>query len=79
MLTLGVTRAVTPSAMTPRGSVILAELENWFAKNGCTTSWVDTELSNQRAHSFYVRTGYVEVARDFGQVLLKKQLALKDG
>lgn len=74
VLTLGAARAVVPSASRLRGSEILAELEAWFVKNGCSESWVDTELSNQRALAFYARVGYVEVRRDFGQVLLKKTL-----
>jgi hypothetical protein len=74
VLTLGVARSVTPAAITPSGKSILAELEAWFVGQHCDESWVDTELSNQRAHAFYLRVGYVEVARDFGQVLLKKTL-----
>ncbi|HTA90633.1 MAG TPA: GNAT family N-acetyltransferase [Polyangiaceae bacterium] len=74
VLTLGSASAVVASSLAPRGRVVLAELEEWFVEHGCLASWVDTELSNQRAHAFYLRTGYVEVSRDFGQVLLQKQL-----
>jgi hypothetical protein len=74
VLTLGAASAIIPSAQTMRGSVVLDELESWFVSQGCQASWVDTELSNQRAHAFYLRRGYVEVSRDFGQVLLHKQL-----
>lgn len=74
VLTLGVAGAIVPSAATPRGSAILAELEAWFVTQGCFESWVDTELSNRRANAFYARAGYREVARAFGQVLLKKVL-----
>jgi len=72
VLTLGVARSVVPTANTPPGRSILAELEAWFVDERCVESWVDTELSNHRAHAFYLRAGYVEVTRDFGQVLLKK-------
>ncbi len=75
VLTLGVASALIPAAQTLRGSVVLEELESWFAARGCTASWVDTELSNKRAHAFYLRRGYLEVSRDFGQVLLHKPLA----
>jgi hypothetical protein len=75
VLTLGAAGAIIPAAQTLRGSVVLEELESWFLAQGCTASWVDTELSNERAHAFYVRRGYLEVARDFGQVLLHKPLA----
>ena len=75
VLTLGAARAIVPGSDTVRGSVVLAELESWFAAQGCTASWVDTELSNQRAHEFYLRQGYLEVSRDYGQVLLQKPLA----
>jgi hypothetical protein len=74
VLTLGAARAVIPSSQTLRGSVVLDELEIWFAEQGCRASWVDTELSNERAHAFYLRRGYLEVSRDFGQVLLQKPL-----
>jgi GNAT superfamily N-acetyltransferase len=74
VLTLGAARAVIPSSQTLRGSAVLAELEAWFAEQGCRASWVDTELSNERAHAFYLRRGYLEVSRDFGQVLLYKPL-----
>lgn len=75
VLTLGSARAVVKGANAPRGSEILAELEEWFEARGARESWVDTELSNRRAHEFYLRVGYTEVARAFGQVLLKKSLA----
>ncbi|MFZ5891992.1 MAG: GNAT family N-acetyltransferase [Myxococcota bacterium] len=75
VLTLGSASAVVPGCNAPRGSEILAELEDWFAARGARESWVDTELSNSRAHAFYLRKGYSEVARAFGQVLLKKPLA----
>lgn len=75
VLTLGVARAVVPSASPVRGATILMELEDWFKKAGCSESWVDTELSNQRALAFYARVGYLEVRRDFGQCLLKKKLS----
>jgi len=74
VLTLGAARAVIPASQTLRGSVVLAELEAWFVEQGCRASWVDTELSNERAHAFYLRRGYLEVSRDFGQVLLQKPL-----
>ena len=74
VLTLGAARAILPGSDTVRGSVVLAELEAWFAARGCQASWVDTELSNQRAHGFYLRQGYQEVSRDYGQVLLQKPL-----
>ena len=74
MLTLGSASAVALGCGAPRGSEILSELEEWFAARGARESWVDTELSNTRAHAFYLRRGYVEVARAFGQVLLKKSL-----
>jgi len=75
VLTLGAASALIPAAQTVRGSAVLEELESWFAARGCTASWVDTELSNKRAHAFYARRGYLEVSRDFGQVLLHKPLA----
>jgi hypothetical protein len=75
VLTLGVARAVVPSANTPSGGVVLGQLEDWFVGAGARASWVDTELSNRVAHAFYLRRGYVEVSRDFGQVLLKKPLS----
>ena len=75
VLTLGAARAVVPSASPVRGASILMELEDWFKKTGCSESWVDTELSNQRALAFYTRVGYLEVRRDFGQCLLKKKLS----
>jgi hypothetical protein len=74
VLTLGSASAVIPAGLTVRGSVVLDELESWFSVQGCLASWVDTELSNQRAHAFYLRRGYLEVSRDFGQVLLQKPL-----
>lgn len=74
VLTLGVASAVVSSARTRRGSELLAELEAWFLSQGCSASFVDTELSNQRAHAFYLRTGYLELSRDHGQVLLRKSL-----
>jgi hypothetical protein len=74
VLTLGSASAVVASSQAPRGQVVLAELEDWFLESGGSACWVDTELSNQRAHAFYLRMGYVEVRRDFGQVLLQKQL-----
>ena len=74
LLTLGVASAVVPSARTRRGSELLAELEAWFLSRGCHESFVDTELSNQRAHAFYLRRGYLELSRDHGQVLLRKAL-----
>jgi hypothetical protein len=74
LLTLGVARAVVPSARTRRGSELLAELEAWFMSQGCRESFVDTELSNARAHAFYLRAGYLELSRDHGQVLLRKVL-----
>jgi GNAT superfamily N-acetyltransferase len=74
VLTLGAASALIPAAQTLRGSAVLEELEAWFLAQGCTASWVDTELSNRRAHAFYLRRGYLEVARDFGQVLLHKPL-----
>ena len=74
VLTLGVASAVVPAARTRRGSELLAELEAWFVSQGCSHSFVDTELSNQRAHGFYLRTGYSELSRDHGQVLLRKPL-----
>jgi GNAT superfamily N-acetyltransferase len=75
VLTLGAARAIVPGSNTVRGSVVLAELESWFAAQGCHASWVDTELANQRAHGFYLRQGYQEVSRDYGQVLLQKPLS----
>ena len=74
VLTLGAAGALIPAAQTLRGSAVLEELETWFVAQGCTASWVDTELSNQRAHAFYLRRGYLEVSRDFGQILLHKPL-----
>jgi GNAT superfamily N-acetyltransferase len=74
ILTLGVASAVIPSARTRRGGELLAELEAWFAGQGCSSSFVDTELSNRRAHAFYLRAGYLELSRDHGQVLLRKAL-----
>ena len=75
VLTLGAARAVSAASQTLSGRVLLDELEAWFAEQGCRASWVDTELANERAHAFYVRRGYLEVSRDFGQVLLQKPLA----
>lgn len=77
VLTLGVASAVVTGARTRRGSELLAELEAWFASQGCADSFVDTELSNRRAHAFYLRQGYGEVSRDHGQVLLKKSLGVR--
>ena len=74
ILTLGVASAVVPAARTRRGSELLAELEGWFISQGCSHGFVDTELSNRRAHAFYLRAGYLEVSRDHGQVLLQKPL-----
>jgi GNAT superfamily N-acetyltransferase len=74
LLTLGVAGAVVPSARTRRGSELLAEFEAWFVSQGCSESFVDTELSNERAHVFYLREGYRELSRDHGQVLLRKAL-----
>ena len=74
VLTLGVARAVVPSARTRRGSELLTELETFFLSRGCAESFVDTELSNPRAHAFYLRQGYLERSRDHGQVLLSKAL-----
>ena len=75
VLTLGVASAVVPSARTRRGSELLADLEAWFVNQGATASFVDTELSNRRAHEFYLRVGYLELSRDHGQVLLRKPLS----
>ena len=75
VLTLGAARAILPGSDTVRGSAVLRELESWFAAQGCHSSWVDTELSNQRAHGFYLHQGYQEVSRDYGQVLLQKPLS----
>lgn len=74
ILTLGVASAVIETTHTRRGSALLADLERWFSAQGASASFVDTELSNQRAHAFYGRAGYVEVSRDYGQVLLQKPL-----
>ena len=74
LLTLGVASAVVRSARTRRRSELLADIEDWFVSQGCCASFVDTELSNQRAHAFYLRTGYRELSRDHGQVLLRKTL-----
>jgi GNAT superfamily N-acetyltransferase len=74
VLTLGVASAVVASARTRGGSALLAELEAWFISQACAESFVDTELSNQRAHAFYLRRGYLERSRDHGQVLLSKPL-----
>jgi len=74
LLTLGVASAVVPTARTRRGSELLAELEAWFVSQGCSECFVDTELSNARAHAFYLRAGYLELSRDHGQVLLRKVL-----
>lgn len=79
ILTLGVASAVVPASKTRRGRAILADLEDWFAGQGVTASFVDTELANQRARAFYVREGYVEVSRDYGQVLLQKPLHSEPG
>ncbi len=74
VLTLGAARAVITGADTLPGSAVLSELEAWFAGQGALASWVDTELSNERARAFYARKGYLEVSRDYGQVLLQKPL-----
>lgn len=74
VLTLGVARAVVAGAHTRRGGELLSDLEEWFASKGCTQSFVDTEISNARAHAFYLRQGYLERSRDHGQVLLSKPL-----
>jgi GNAT superfamily N-acetyltransferase len=74
VLTLGSARAVESAAASAPGGELLEKLEDWFRSRECEEVWVDTELQNQRAHAFYLRRGYVEVARDFGQVLLKKPL-----
>lgn len=74
LLTLGVASALVPTSNTRRGAALLNELEAWFVAQGCSASFTDTELSNVRAHSFYLRRGYLEVSRDFGQVLLQKPL-----
>ena len=74
ILTLGVARALVPSSPTRRGHELLADLEGWFEGQGALASFVDTELSNRRAHAFYLRAGYAEVSRDYGQVLLQKKL-----
>jgi len=74
ILTLGVASAVVPGARTRRGRELLAELEAWFESQGASASFVDTELSNERAHAFYLRAGYLELSRDHGQVLLRKAL-----
>ena len=74
VLTLGVARALVPSARTRGGRELLAQLEAWFLSRGCSASFVDTELSNRRAHDFYLRQGYFELSRDYGQVLLHKPL-----
>jgi hypothetical protein len=76
VLTLGTARAVLPGALTRPGSAVLSELEAWFVVQGARASFVDTELSNERAHAFYLRMGYLEVSRDYGQVLLQKPLSL---
>jgi len=74
VLTLGSARAVERTAASVSGTELLGALEAWFVTQDCGEAWVDTELQNRRAHGFYLRHGYVEVARDFGQVLLKKPL-----
>jgi len=74
VLTLGVASAVVASARTRPGTELLVEIEAWFRSQGCSASFVDTELSNQRAHAFYLRKGYLELSRDHGQVLLRKAL-----
>lgn len=74
ILTLGVASALVPGAQTRRGSELLAELEAWFQSQGASASFVDTELANERAHAFYLRSGYLELSRDHGQVLLRKAL-----
>jgi len=79
ILTLGVARAIVPSIQTRRGRELLADLEHWFVAQGVTASFVDTELANQRAHAFYLRAGYAEVSRDYGQVLLQKKLTRGSG
>lgn len=75
VLTLGVASAVVRTSRTRRGAELLADLERWFMAEGAAASFVDTELSNARAHAFYIRAGYAEVSRDYGQVLLRKPLA----
>lgn len=75
ILTLGVASAVVSTARTRRGSELLAELEAWFRDQGCSASLVDTELSNRRAHAFYLRAGYLELSTDYDQVLLRKPLS----
>jgi len=77
ILTLGVASAVVPSVQTRRGRAVLADLESWFANQGCGASFVDTELSNRRAHAFYLRAGYLEISQDYGQVLLRKALVTR--
>ena len=79
ILTLGVASAVVPSTPTRRGRELLADLEAWFSAQGASRSFVDTELSNRRAHAFYTRAGYLEVSRDYGQVLLQKPLGSATG
>jgi len=74
VLTLGSARAVERAAASASGAELLGALEAWFVTQECREVWVDTELHNSRAHGFYLRRGYVEVARDYGQVLLKKPL-----
>jgi len=74
VLTLGSAAAVTGHGRGARGRDVLADLEAWFVARGARESWVDTEQSNGRAIEFYRRGGYVEVSRDYGQVLLKKPL-----
>jgi hypothetical protein len=75
VLTLGSARSFVPNSTAARGGLVLGALEQWFLARGCVASWVDTELSNRRAHGFYLKLGYREVSRDFGQVLLQKTLA----
>lgn len=75
VLTLGTARAVASNPNAPRGASLLSELESWFRTQGCEASFTDTELANERAHAFYLRAGYEEVSRDFGQVLLQKRFA----
>jgi GNAT superfamily N-acetyltransferase len=74
VLTLGTARAVADAPKAASGTELMDALEAWFAGNGCTESWVDTEAKNERALEFYRKRGYVERALDLGQVLLAKTL-----
>jgi hypothetical protein len=62
------------TAQKIRGTHLLKALERFFVENGCSASWVDTELSNFKALDFYKRNGYVLVRSDWGHCLLKKDL-----